>query len=242
LTGFGKLAPIRVRHGHNVNFVVIQQPGDVRVHPVVGGEMLRQAGGGLGGDVLAGMDFRHQEEDRLGTGDLPVGERDFQDVVPRRSARGDLVPAVANIRQHHQPGVRGRQGLQGGVGLLHRAVAGVGGDALGLPCQRQIGLMQGGGLLPINRNGVPLRLEVCHAAVGNLRQQPAFGGMHLPDIQGGRQRIQPGADAVIHPGNHHLAGCGAACGRAAGVCRGLRERRRRHGCQQQDCQQGQQPV
>ena len=190
-----------------MDLVIVEQPGDIGVGTVVGGQEFGKTHGGLGGDQLAGVDLGHQEEGGLGAGDGFVGHADDVQVVARQAARGDLFPTFAIGGGHHQIGVGLLQVPDGGVGLFDGAVAGVAGDALGaLTEQGDEGLVDRGGLCGVNFQVVASTFQRGIAGGGEHGNQVTGLVVHFPDVQLGSQAVEVGAGGEVNAGDHRLGG------------------------------------
>ena len=156
IASFSKFASIGVGHGHNMNFAVIQQPGDVGIGAVTAQQIFGQAGGGFGGHIFAGVGFGHQEEAELaaGGGEVFIRQAQQQNIVAGRAASRGFIPTVANIVHQHQVGVGGVEGGEGGLGFFHRAVAGKARNAVHLIFRDHARGGDAGGVFSVHFHGV----------------------------------------------------------------------------------------
>ena len=129
--GLRLLATVRVGDEEDMNLMKIEQPGYVRVAPVVGQQVFGEAGHQLGGGVLARVDRAQNQDFRLVAGDRGVGQPQHFEVI----ALGPVLRleiGIADIEIGGQRRVASDHRLRRGHGLFHRPVAGKAGNTEGL--------------------------------------------------------------------------------------------------------------
>ncbi len=135
LARFGHLAPIGIGVQQQMDFVIIQQPGYIRVAVVIVHQVFGEARHQLGGGVFSRVNGGIDEHDRLRPGDSAIGQAQDHHVVAGIAAGGSLLPAIADVRPGGQRWVGSDNARRAGKRLLHRAIAGVAGDARNLTLQ-----------------------------------------------------------------------------------------------------------
>ena len=160
---------VGIGHGHDPDLPLIQQPGHLRVHPVVVDQNLDEIHGDLGGDELAGVVLGHDEELGLWARHRLAGDPHGPQ-VPVGPAL-DLLPAIPHVKEGGELRVVGGRGQQEILHLHVGTIAGgVGHGAIRAHCilGKRLHREASGPQLIVLRPGDP-----GHHVVG----------VHLPDVQ-----------------------------------------------------------
>ena len=129
-TCLGLFAAIGIGLQHQVDFLIVQNPGDIRVHVVVGNQVFGKTRRQLSRCIFTRVDGRGDEKLRLGSGDGRVGQH--QDVHVVAAQAHGLLPRIADINECRQLGVVSHNALRRGERFLHGAVAWVTGNPVHL--------------------------------------------------------------------------------------------------------------
>ena len=150
--------------------MMVHQPGHVRVHAVVVGQVVNEDHRRLVGDQFPAMDVGHQEEDGPGGSDGPVGDAEHPDVAP--------LETVADVYQFGDGRVVSVHRLQVGVQFGDGAVAGIVGNGVGV---------EGAG---VHAHGATLCRQPGLFRRGRQGDDVPLIVMHLPDVEPAGQGAQ----------------------------------------------------